>query len=67
MRKITTVFYQPTRTVLVKHDRSLNVEFSRHTALIVTYKQPCNTCEPQMFFIGEGDDDLLIELNTQFD
>lgn len=59
-----TVFVTPTRQITVYHPPYIKVDILGDNTLIISYNDKCNTCPPQMFFLGEGNDDLLIDLTT---
>lgn len=61
-----TVIHQPHRKLTVSHGKHLEVVSSGRSAIIVSYKDHCNTCEPQMVDI-QGDVDLDIVISTPSD
>lgn len=62
-----TLIHQPTRVLTVRHSRHVEVSHYGYSGIIVSYVNKCNTCDPEIFQIEEGDKDLDIEIGTPFD
>lgn len=62
-----TVFVTPTRHITVCHPPYMKVGISGDNTLIISYDDKCTTCYPQMLFLEDWNDDLLINLTTKTD
>lgn len=63
---MVTYIHQPTRTLTILHRDAVEISHLGDYDIIVSYKDKCNTCIPEVFHI-EGDVDLNITVTSGFD